>query len=164
MNNGILTAKMKVIFFFFQKMLNQAPSEEQLLNGDRSMADITAETTSINQSMRSGVSGMTSSLMTSSLMTSSLGATSSYSLKSITSSISGVTLAPSSLGSYSTTTSKTKSSLKKSPTKRYTPSRAIKDFSNYPGYNKLRLDSAVSPKHSPRSSAGGVEKVRITRR
>lgn len=145
-------------------MLSQAPSEEQLLNGDRSMADSTAETTSISQSMRSGISGMTSSLITSSLMTSSLGATSSYSLKSMASSVSGVTLAPSSLGSYSTTTSKTKSSLKKSPTKRYTPSRAIKDFSNYPGYNKLRLDSAVSPKHSPRSSACGVEKVRDIRR
>lgn len=144
-------------------MLNQAPTDEQLLNGDQSMADSTAETNSISQSIRSGISGMTSSLMTSSLMTSSLGATSSYSLKSMASSVSGVTLAPSSLGSYSTTTSKTKSSLKKSPTKRYTPSRAIKDFSNYPGYNKLRLDSAVSPKHSPRSSTGGVEKVRLRR-
>ena len=80
----------------------------------------------------------------------------------MTSSVSGATLAPSSLsGSYTTATSKTKSSLKKSPTKRYTPRSTAKDFSNYPGYNKLRLDSAVSPKHSPRSAgaSGGVEKV-----
>ncbi|XP_022818767.1 centrosomal protein of 104 kDa [Spodoptera litura] len=141
-----------------QKMLNQAPTEEQLLNGnDQSMADSTLETASVTQSTRSGttVSGMTASLG----MTSSIGATSSYSLKSMTSSASGATLAPSSIsGSY--TTSKTKSSLKKSPTKRYTPRSTAKDFSNYPGYNKLRLDSAVSPKHSPRSAAsGGVEKV-----
>ncbi|KAH9633166.1 hypothetical protein HF086_013789 [Spodoptera exigua] len=144
-----------------QKMLNQAPTEEQLLNGnDQSMADSTMETASVTQSTRSGttvsgISGMTASLG----MASSIGATSSYSLKSMTSSASGATLAPSSIsGSY--TTSKTKSSLKKSPTKRYTPRAAAKDFSNYPGYNKLRLDSAVSPKHSPRSAAsGGVEKV-----
>ncbi|XP_026727716.1 centrosomal protein of 104 kDa [Trichoplusia ni] len=140
-----------------QKMLNQAPTEEQILNGiDQSSADAALETASISQSTRSGttVSGMTASMG----MTSSIGATSSYSLKSMTSSVSGATLAPSSLsGSY--TTSKTKSSLKKSPTKRYTPSRTAKDFSNYPGYNKLRLDSAVSPKHSPRSAASGVEKV-----
>uniref|UniRef100_A0A2A4J9Q4 Uncharacterized protein n=1 Tax=Heliothis virescens TaxID=7102 RepID=A0A2A4J9Q4_HELVI len=139
-------------------MLNQAPTEEQLLNGaDQSMADSTMETASVTQSTRSGttVSGMTASFG----MTSSIGATSSYSLKSMTSSVSGATLAPSSLsGSY--TTSKTKSSLKKSPTKRYTPRSVTKDFSNYPGYNKLRLDSAVSPKHSPRSAASsGVEKV-----
>ncbi|XP_073962480.1 centrosomal protein of 104 kDa isoform X1 [Choristoneura fumiferana] len=135
-----------------QKMLNQAPTEEQLLNGDQSEHSV-VETASVAQSTRSATtSGMTSSFG----MTSSLGATSSYSLKSMTSSVSGVTLAPSSLsGSY--TTSKSKSSLKKSPTKRYTPSRAVKDFANYPCYNKLRLDSAVSPKHSPRSSA--VEKV-----
>lgn len=141
-------------------MLNQAPTEEQLLNGaDQSIADSNLETASITQSTRSGttVSGMTASLG----MTSSLGAASSYSLKSMTSSASGATLAPSSLsGSY--TTSKTKSSLKKSPTKRFTPSRTAKDFSNYPGYNKLRLDSAVSPKHSPRSAASsGVEKVSL---
>nr|XP_049701455.1 centrosomal protein of 104 kDa isoform X2 [Helicoverpa armigera] len=141
-----------------QKMLNQAPTEEQLLNGaDQSMADSTMETASVTQSTRSGttVSGMTASFG----MTSSIGATSSYSLKSMTSSVSGATLAPSSLsGSY--TTSKTKSSLKKSPTKRYTPRSVTKDFSNYPGYNKLRLDSAVSPKHSPRSAASsGNEKV-----
>ncbi|KAF9797752.1 hypothetical protein SFRURICE_017947, partial [Spodoptera frugiperda] len=141
------------------KMLNQAPTEEQLLNGnDQSMADSTLETASVTQSTRSGttVSGMTASLG----MTSSIGATSSYSLKSMTSSASGATLAPSSIsGSY--TTSRTKSSLKKSPTKRYTPRSTAKDFSNYPGYNKLRLDSAVSPKHSPRSNASGsgVEKV-----
>ncbi|XP_072948008.1 centrosomal protein of 104 kDa [Epargyreus clarus] len=136
-----------------QKMLNQAPTEEQLLNGaDQSMADSTLEA-STTQSTRSGttVSGMTTSLG----MTSSLGATSSYSLKS---SASGATLAPSSL-SGSFTTSRTKSSLKKSPTKKYTPSKTTKDFSNYPGYNKLRLDSAVSPKHSPRSSVVGNEKV-----
>ncbi|XP_063542566.1 centrosomal protein of 104 kDa [Cydia strobilella] len=136
-----------------QKILNQAPSEEQLLNGDQSASHSAAETASVAQSTRSGTtSGMTSSFG----MTSSIGATSSYSLKSMASSISGATLAPSSLsGSY--TTSKSKSSLKKSPTKRYTPSRAVKDFANYPCYNKLRLDSAVSPKHSPRSSA--AEKV-----
>lgn len=138
-----------ISFFILQKMLNKAPTEEQLFNGDQLTDSI--ETTSITQSTRSG-SGMTSSLMT------SLGATSSYSLKSMASSVSG-TLAPSSLGSYSTTTSKSKSSMKKSPTKRYTPSR-VKDLSNYPGYNKLRLDSAVSPKHSPRSN-GAAEKVRI---
>lgn len=138
-------------------MLNQAPTEEQLLNGaDQSAADAGHETASVTHSTRSGtVSGMTTSGMTSSLMTSSIGATSSYSLKS---SASGATLAPSSL-SGSLTTSRTKSSLKKSPTKKYTPSRTAKDFSNYPGYNKLRLDSAVSPKHSPRSSAAGNEKV-----
>lgn len=73
-------------------------------------------------------------------------------------SFSGATLAPSSMsGSY--TTSKTRSSLKRSPTKKYAPSGPAKD-PNYPGYNKLRLDSAISPKHSPRSSAAGVEKVR----
>ncbi|CAK1591242.1 unnamed protein product [Parnassius mnemosyne] len=141
-----------------QKMLNQAPTEEELLNGaDQSTADTVHETSSIAQSTRSGTtaSGMTSSGMTSSLMTSSIGATSSYSLKS---SASGATLAPSSL-SGSLTTSRTKSSLKKSPTKKYTPSRTAKDFSNYPGYNKLRLDSAVSPKHSPRTTAVGNEKV-----
>ncbi|XP_049879827.1 centrosomal protein of 104 kDa [Pectinophora gossypiella] len=136
-----------------QKMLNQAPTEEQLLNGDQSTADASLETASVSQMSQSTRSGMTSSLMTA-----SLGATSSYSLKSMTSSVSGATLAPSSLSSFSNTTSKTKSSLKRSPTKRYTPSRAIKDFS-CPGYNKLRLDSAVSPKHTPRSSASGVEKV-----
>ncbi|KPJ00713.1 Centrosomal protein of 104 kDa [Papilio xuthus] len=140
-----------------QKMLNQAPTEEQLLNGtDQSVADVSHETASVTQSTRSSTtaSGMTPSGMTSSLMTSSIGA-SSYSLKS---SASGATLAPSSL-SGSFTTSRTKSSLKKSPTKKYAPSRTAKDFSNYPGYNKLRLDSAVSPKHSPRSSAVGNEKV-----
>ncbi|CAG5049804.1 unnamed protein product [Parnassius apollo] len=141
-----------------QKMLNQAPTEEELLNGaDHTTADTVHETSSIAQSTRSGTtaSGMTSSGMTSSLMMSSIGATSSYSLKS---SASGATLAPSSL-SGSLTTSRTKSSLKKSPTKKYTPSRTAKDFSNYPGYNKLRLDSAVSPKHSPRTTAVGNEKV-----
>ncbi|XP_060807331.1 centrosomal protein of 104 kDa [Amyelois transitella] len=132
-----------------QKMLNQAPSEEQLLNGaDQSES---MDTASVSQSTRSGISGMTSSFMTS-----SVGATSSYSIKSMTSSVSGSTLAPSSLSSH---TSRTKSSLKKSPTKRYTPSRTAKDFSNYPGYNKLRLDSAVSPKHSPRSTVSATEKV-----
>ncbi|XP_063833817.1 uncharacterized protein LOC135082985 [Ostrinia nubilalis] len=138
-----------------QKMLNQAPTEEQLLNGDQSMADSSLETASVTQSTRSGTtSGMTASFG----MSSSVGATSSYSLKSMAS--SGGTLAPSSLsGSY--TTSRTKSSLKKSPTKRYTPSRTAKDFSNYPGYNKLRLDSAVSPKHSPRSTVSASEKVRV---
>ncbi|XP_075985433.1 centrosomal protein of 104 kDa [Anticarsia gemmatalis] len=142
-----------------QKMLNQAPTEEQILNGtDQSAIDNSIETASVSQSTRSGttVSGMTASLG----MTSSIGATSSYSLKSMTSTASGGTLAPSSIsGSY--TTSKTKSSLKKSPTKRYTPttSRTAKDLSNYPGYNKLRLDSAVSPKHSPRSTSSGTEKV-----
>ncbi|XP_028172012.1 centrosomal protein of 104 kDa [Ostrinia furnacalis] len=136
-----------------QKMLNQAPTEEQLLNGDQSIADSSLETASVTQSTRSGTtSGMTASFG----MSSSVGATSSYSLKSMAS--SGGTLAPSSLsGSY--TTSRTKSSLKKSPTKRYTPSRTAKDFSNYPGYNKLRLDSAVSPKHSPRSTVSASEKV-----
>lgn len=136
-------------------MLNQAPTEEQFLNGaDQSAADSTLETASVSQSTRSG----TTSGMTSSFMTSSVGATSSYSLKSMSSNISGSTLAPSSLsGSY--TTSKSKSSLKKSPTKRYTPTRTAKDFSNYPGYNKLRLDSAVSPKHSPRSTVSASEKV-----
>lgn len=100
-----------------QKMLNQAPTEEQLINGtDQSIADNTHETASITQSTRSTISGMTSSGMTS-----SIGATSSYSLKSMTSNNSGGTLAPSSVsGSY--TTSRTKSSLKKSPNKRYTPS------------------------------------------
>ncbi|KAM3956825.1 centrosomal protein of 104 kDa [Aphomia sociella] len=138
-----------------QKMLNQAPSEEQFLNGaDQSAAD---ETASVTPSSRSGTtSGMTTSFG----MSSSIGATSSYSLKSLTSNISSGTLAPSSLsGSYTTTTSRTKSSLKKSPTKRYTPSRTAKDFSNYPGYNKLRLDSAVSPKHSPRTTVSSSEKV-----
>lgn len=72
--------------------------------------------------------------------------------------LSGATLAPSTMsGSY--TTSRTKSSLKRSPTKKYAPSRPGKD-TNYLGYNKLRLDSAVSPKHSPRSLAAGVEKVK----
>lgn len=38
-----------------QKMLNQAPTEEQLLNGnDQSMADSTLETASVTQSTRSG--------------------------------------------------------------------------------------------------------------
>lgn len=141
-------------------MLNQAPTEEQLFNGaDHSTADSTLETASVTQSTRSGttISGMTASMG----MTSSIGAASSYSLKSMTSSVSGATLAPSSLtGSY--TSSKTKSSLKKTPTKRYTPKTTAKDISHYPGYNKLRLDSAVSPKHSPRSMAsGGVEKVSL---
>ncbi|KAL0861679.1 hypothetical protein ABMA27_009165 [Loxostege sticticalis] len=141
-----------------QKILNQAPTEEQLLNGEQSTTDSVLETASVTQSTRSGTtSGMTTSGMTASFgMTSSLGATSSYSLKSMASSAG--TLAPSSL-SGSFTTSRTKSSLKKSPTKRYTPSRATKDFSNYPGYNKLRLDSAISPKHSPRSTASATEKV-----
>ncbi|XP_059055953.1 centrosomal protein of 104 kDa [Achroia grisella] len=139
-----------------QKMLNQAPTEEQFLNGaDQSSADSIHETASVTPSNRSGTtSGMTTSFG----MSSSIGATSSYSLKSMASNISSGTLAPSSLsGSY--TTSKTKSSLKKTPTKRYTPSRIAKDFSNYPGYNKLRLDSAVSPKHSPRPTASSSEKV-----
>ncbi|XP_053618620.1 centrosomal protein of 104 kDa [Plodia interpunctella] len=136
-----------------QKMLNQAPTEEQLLNGDEADQTESIDTASVSQSTRSGTSGMTSSLMMS-----SVGATSSYSIKSMSSSISGVTLAPSSISSH--TTSRTKSSLKKSPTKRYTPSRTIKDFSNYDiGYNKLRLDSAVSPKHSPRSMVSASEKV-----
>lgn len=38
----------------------------------------------------------------------------------------------------------------------------MKDMSNYPGYNKLRLDSATSPKHSPRSGPSGAEKVRVS--
>lgn len=125
---------------------------------DSSIADSSHDTASLAPSNRSGttVSGITASLG----MTSSISATSSYSLKSMTSNTSGGTLAPSSIsGSY--TTSKTKSSLKKSPTKRYTPSRTVKDLSNYPGYNKLRLDSATSPKHSPRTSATGTEKVSI---
>ncbi|KOB69240.1 Uncharacterized protein OBRU01_17087 [Operophtera brumata] len=74
----------------------------------------------------------------------------------------GATLAPSLSGSF--TSNKTKSSLKKSPTKKYTPARTAKDFSNYPGYNKLRLDSATSPKHSPRSLAANIEKVFVYRR
>ncbi|GBP20835.1 Centrosomal protein of 104 kDa [Eumeta japonica] len=128
-----------------EKILSQAPTEEQLSNGnEHSMTESNVETSSISQSTRSA-------------MTSSLGATSSYSIKSMTSSVSGSTLAPSSLSSM--TTSKTKSSLKRSPTKRYVPSRTTRDFTNYPGYNKLRLDSAVSPKHSPRSSSAGNEKV-----
>ncbi|CAG9570655.1 unnamed protein product [Danaus chrysippus] len=140
-----------------QKMLNQAPTEEQLLNGDQSIADSNLEA-SVTQSTRSGttVSGMTTSYG----MTSSMDATSSYSLKSST---SGGTLAPSSL-SGSFTTSRTKSSLKKTPTKKYTPTKSSKDASNYPGYNKLRLDSAISPKHSPRSSVGGNEKVHFQER
>ncbi|XP_064075101.1 centrosomal protein of 104 kDa isoform X1 [Vanessa tameamea] len=136
-----------------QKMLNQAPTEEQILNGgDQSTADSNLEAT-VSHSTRSGttVSGMSTSFG----MTSSLDATSSYSLKS---SASGGTLAPSSL-SGSFTTSRTKSSLKKSPTKRYTPTGKSKEGTNFPGYNKLRLDSAVSPKHSPRSSVTGSEKV-----
>ncbi|XP_023937163.1 centrosomal protein of 104 kDa [Bicyclus anynana] len=135
-----------------QKMLNQAPTEEQLLNGgDQSVLDSTLEA-SVTQSTRSGtVSGMTTSFG----MSTSMDATSSYSLKS---SASGATLAPSSL-SGSFTTSRTKSSLKKTPTKKYTPTRSPKDVSGYPGYNKLRLDSAISPKHSPRSSVLGNEKV-----
>ncbi|CAB3229836.1 unnamed protein product [Arctia plantaginis] len=140
-----------------QKILNQAPTEEQLLNGiDSSIVDNSHETESLAPSNRSGTtaSGVTASLG----MTSSISAISSNSLKSMTSNTSGGTLAPSSIGG-SYTTSKTKSSLKKSPTKRYTPSRTVKDFVNYPGYNKLRLDSAASPKHSPRSSASGTEKV-----
>lgn len=133
-----------------QKMLNQAPTEEQILNGDQLTDNLEA---SANQSTRSGttVSGVTTSFG----MTSSLDATSSYSLKS---SASGATLAPSSL-SGSFTTSRTKSSLKKSPTKKYTPSVKGKDSNTYLGYNKLRLDSAVSPKHSPRASVAGNEKV-----
>lgn len=134
-------------------MLNQAPSEEQILNGgDQSTADSNLEA-SVSQSTRSGttVSGLTTSFG----MTSSLDATSSYSLKS---SASGSTLAPSSL-SGSFTTSRTKSSLKKSPTKKYTPTGKPKDGSKFLGYNKLRLDSAVSPKHSPRQSVAGNEKV-----
>lgn len=127
-----------------QKMLNQAPTEDQILNGVQSTTESLIETSSLTTT-RSG--------LTVSGMTSSLGAT--YSIKSL-STASGVTLAPSSLsGSY--TTSKTRSSLKKSsPMKRYTPTK--KEFANNLGYNKLRLDSAVSPKHSPRSSAC-VEKV-----
>ncbi|CAH0717934.1 unnamed protein product, partial [Brenthis ino] len=134
-----------------QKMLNQAPTEEQILNGVDQSTD-TLET-SVSQSTRSGttVSGITTSLG----MASSLDATSSYSLKS---SASGATLAPSSL-SGSFTTSRTKSSLKKSPTKKYTPTGKGKDSTNYLGYNKLRLDSAVSPKHSPKASVSGNEKV-----
>lgn len=137
-------------------MLNQAPTEEQLLNGDQSIADSNLEA-SVTQSTRSGttVSGMTTSYG----MTSSMDATSSYSLKS---SASGGTLAPSSL-SGSFTTSRTKSSLKKTPTKKYTPTKSSKDATNYPGYNKLRLDSAISPKHSPRSSVGGNEKVKFSK-
>lgn len=130
--------------YFVQKMLNQAPTEAQLLNGGDQSINESLETASLSQSTRSiSVSGMTSSL----------GCTSSYSIKSLTSSASGVTLAPSSCGSVSS-----KSSLKKSPTKRYSLSRTTRDFENYPGYNKLRLDSAVSPKHSPRNSTS-AEKV-----
>lgn len=130
-------------------MLNQASNEEQL-NTDHTADN--QDMTSVTPSTRSTVSEMTTSLG----MTSSLGATSSYSLKSMTSNSSAVTLAPSSVsGSYST---KSKSNLKKSPTKRYTP-RTAKDLSNYPGYNKLRLDSAISPKHSPRPNASATEKV-----
>lgn len=125
-------------------MLNQAPTEDQLLNGADQTND-SIETASISPSTRSTI---TVSGMSTSLGATSLGATSSYSIKSTSSRISGVTLAPSSL-SGSNTTSKTKSSLKKTPTKRYIPVRTTRDFSNL-GYNKLRLDSAVSPKHSPR--------------
>lgn len=121
-------------------MLNQAPTEEQLLTEQSEQHD----TASVTPSARTST-GISNSM------------TSSYSLKT---SASGTTLAPSSLsGSYTTKTNK--SSLKKSPTKRYTPSKTAKDFSNYPGYNKLRLDSAVSPKHSPRSTASATDKVSI---
>ncbi|CAG9792779.1 unnamed protein product [Diatraea saccharalis] len=133
-----------------QKILNQAPTEEQLTES----AVESCDTASVAHSSRTTASGTTASFS----MTSSIGVTSSYSLKSMTSHTSGSTLAPSSLsGSYTTRTSK--SSLKRSPTKRYTPSRTTKDSSNYPGYNKLRLDSAVSPKHSPRSTPNATEKV-----
>ncbi|CAG4939723.1 unnamed protein product [Colias eurytheme] len=134
-----------------QKILNQAPTEEQILNGTESV-DSTLEA-STAQSTRSGttVSGMSTSIG----MTASMDATSSYTLKS---SASSATLAPSSL-SGSFTTSRTKSSLKKTPTKKYATTRPSKDSTNYPGYNKLRLDSAVSPKHSPRPSTVGNEKV-----
>lgn len=135
-------------------MLNQAPTEEQLLNGeDQSTLDSTLEA-SVTQSTRSGTTSV-SGLTTSFGMSTSMDATSSYSLKS---SASGATLAPSSL-SGSFTTSRTKSSLKKTPTKKYTPTKSSKDVAGYLGYNKLRLDSAVSPKHSPRSSVLGNEKV-----
>ncbi|XP_037873999.1 centrosomal protein of 104 kDa isoform X2 [Bombyx mori] len=134
-----------------QRILNQAPTEEQILTDQTIDKE---DTTSITPSSRSATSGMTNSLG----MTSSIGATSSYSLKSMASNASGSTLAPSSVsGSY---TNKVRSSLKKSPTKRYAPSRLTsKDSCSSPGYNKLRLDSAVSPKHSPRSSASVAEKV-----
>ncbi|CAK1543363.1 unnamed protein product [Leptosia nina] len=130
-----------------QKMLNQAPTEEQILNGIEQSGDSTHET-SASQSTRSGT---TASSMTTSLGMSSIDT--SYALKS---SASSATLAPSSL-SGSFTTSRTKSSLRKTPTKKYISSRTVKDTS-CPGYNKLRLDSAVSPKHSPRPSTGN-EKV-----
>ncbi|CAH0403059.1 unnamed protein product [Chilo suppressalis] len=134
-----------------QKILNQAPTEEQLTESTTAVESCDAA--SVAHSARTTASSITASFT----MASSLGATSSYSLKSTTSHASGSTLAPSSLsGSYTT---RTRSSLKKSPTKRYTPSRSTKDVSNYPGYNKLRLDSAVSPKHSPRSAANSTEKV-----
>ncbi|XP_041970900.1 centrosomal protein of 104 kDa [Aricia agestis] len=134
-----------------QKMLNQAPTEEQILNGEEQSTEDNTLESSTTQSTRSGitVSGMTASYG----MTSSMDATSSYSLKS---SASSATLAPSSM-SGSLTTSRAKSSLKKSPTKKYVPTpRTPKDSL---GYNKLRLDSAVSPKHSPKMSLAGNEKV-----
>ncbi|XP_047520581.1 centrosomal protein of 104 kDa [Pieris napi] len=135
-----------------QKMLNQAPTEDQILN--RIDQGESLHEASASQSTRSGT---TASSMTTSLgMTTSSGMTSmdtSYALKS---SASSVTLAPSSL-SGSLTTSRSKSSLKKTPTKKYSPRIGTKD-SSYPGYNKLRLDSAISPKHSPRSSTAN-EKV-----
>ncbi|KAG7300999.1 hypothetical protein JYU34_015363 [Plutella xylostella] len=133
-----------------QKLLNQAPTEDQLNAGHQSATD-PLETASVSQSTRSGATTVSS--MTSSFMTSSLGATSSYSLKSMASNTSASTLAPSLSGSF--TSAKTKSSLKKTPTKRYTPTKN-KDFTI--GYNKLRLDSATSPKHSPKTPSTG-EKV-----
>ncbi|XP_050668136.1 centrosomal protein of 104 kDa isoform X2 [Leptidea sinapis] len=130
-----------------QKMLNQAPSEEPPIDQTES-----AHETSASQSTRSGTtfSGMTSSLG----MSSSLGLTSletSYSLKS---SASSATLAPSSMSG--SLTSRSKSSMKKSSTKKCA-SKVVKDVSS-PGYNKLRLDSAISPKHSPRPP-NATEKV-----
>ncbi|VVD00025.1 unnamed protein product [Leptidea sinapis] len=114
--------------------------------------DASAHETSASQSTRSGTtfSGMTSSLG----MSSSLGLTSletSYSLKS---SASSATLAPSSMSG--SLTSRSKSSMKKSSTKKCA-SKVVKDVSS-PGYNKLRLDSAISPKHSPRPP-NATEKV-----
>lgn len=49
-----------------------------------------------------------------------------------------------------------KSSLKKSSSKKYTTSvgfNGVKNDGEFPGYNKLRLDSAVSPKHQPKPSS-----------
>ncbi|KAL4716449.1 hypothetical protein ACJJTC_015877 [Scirpophaga incertulas] len=133
-----------------QKMLNGALSEE--LSADQSSVHC--------QDTDTSVSIRTASATTSGSVAHSVGDTSSYSIKSITSytsGMSGSTLAPSSI-SGSNTTSRTKSSLKKSSTKRYVPSRPTKDPS-YPGYNKLRLDSAVSPKHSSNLTSSTSDKV-----